>query len=95
MIAGDQLDPDFLLLWTEWAARWFLRCTAASSHGTKRIEGHVFGQALVPIPSRHEQARIIVEHAAIIDAEADSRLRKASHRALRRSFMKTVLENPQ
>jgi type I restriction enzyme, S subunit len=95
IIAGEQLEPGYLLLWMEWAARWFLRCTAASSHGTKRIEGHVFNHALVPITSRREQARIVVEHATIIDADAGLRLRMSSHQALRESFMKSVLESPR
>jgi hypothetical protein len=95
LIAGDQLEPSYLLLWTEWASRWFLRCTAASSHGTKRIEGYIFDQALVPVPCREEQKRLIVEHAAVIDVDAALRLRQASHRALRQSFMKKALAGPQ
>jgi hypothetical protein len=95
LIARDPLDPEFLLLWTEWAARWFLRRTAASTHGTKRIEGHVFGQALVPIPSREEQTHFVAEQAAVIDAGAGFSLRKAKHDELRRSFMKTALDPRQ
>jgi type I restriction enzyme, S subunit len=95
LVAGDRLDPDYLLLWTEWAARWFLRRTAASSHGTKRIEGHVFGQALVPILSREAQAHIVTEHAALMDAEAAFKQRSADHKEVSKSFVLTVLGDPQ
>ena len=95
LIAGDQLEPNYLLLWTEWAARWFLRCTSASSHGTKRIEGSIFDQALVPVPCCEEQKRLVSEHAAITNVSEGLKLRQASHRALRQSFIKKALEDPQ
>ena len=95
LIAGEQLEPNYLLLWTEWAARWFLRCTSASSHGTKRIEGSVFDQALVPIPCREEQKRLVSEHTAIFNVSEGLTLRQANHHALRQSFIKRALEDPQ
>jgi type I restriction enzyme S subunit len=88
LIAKDTIEPDYLLLWTEWAAPWFLSCCAASTHGTKRIEGRVFGSALVPVPNRDEQLAFVAEHQTILDAMETLGERKVGHKVLSRSFLK-------
>jgi type I restriction enzyme S subunit len=92
LVARGQLEAAYLFLWAEWAAPWFLARTAASSHGTKRLEGHIFDQALVPVPSRSEQLRFVEQHEAFVHAETVLQLRMESLWALRRSFARAELE---
>lgn len=68
LVAGDGIEPEYLTLWAEWAAPWFLSCCAASSHGTKRIEGQVFGKALIPLVDRAVQKRLISEQRRLFEA---------------------------
>jgi type I restriction enzyme, S subunit len=92
LIAKDQVNPDYLLLWTEWAAPWFLSRCSASSHGTKRIEGQVFDRALVPVPDLDEQLSFVEEHQKIIDAIGLLDERKSLQRGLAESLLKTEME---
>jgi restriction endonuclease S subunit len=95
LVAGDAVDPRYLFLWTEWSARWFLARTAASSHGTKRIEGNLFDQALVPVPERAEQVLLVDRHQKLIDAEDAMKARFGRLQALRRSFTDAIFESSE
>jgi type I restriction enzyme S subunit len=82
LIARDGLDPDYLLLWAEWAGPWFLSCCSESSHGTKRIEGRVFDQALIPVPDLREQKTFVTEHESILETAGNLAMRLAAQREL-------------
>jgi len=92
LVAGVELLPEYLLLWTEWSARWFLTRTATSSHGTKRIEGGVFDDALVPVPNHTEQAQFVDEHKALTKVESAVVLRTKNLEGLRKTFVGRALE---
>jgi type I restriction enzyme S subunit len=95
IIAEDRVEPEYLLLWTEWAAPWFLSRTASSSHGTKRIESNVFAKALVPVPARSEQRRFVKEHQGLLDSSTAAVLRLSAYGRLKRSLVGAVLEMPE
>jgi type I restriction enzyme S subunit len=92
LVAGDELLPEYLFLWTEWASRWFLKRTASSSHGTKRIDGRVFDLALVPVLSHAEQECFIKNHRALIRGDIAVELRIENHDVLRKAFVAQVFE---
>ena len=89
--AKEGLDSDYLLLWTEWAAPWFLSCCAASSHGTKRIEGRVFNQALIPVPSLTEQRDVVAKQNVMLQAAGRLAERVMACEALRKSAMLSLI----
>jgi type I restriction enzyme S subunit len=87
LIAGDSVTPDYLFLWTQWAAPWFLSRTAMSSHGTKRIEGRVFSDAMIPVPDRAIQSEFVERHRQFEGTESMLRSRIADHVNVRRTFL--------
>lgn len=92
LVAGDELLPEYLFLWTEWASRWFLTRTASSSHGTKRIDGRVFDMALVPVLSHADQECFVKNHRALTRGETAVVLRIENHEVLRKAFVAQVFE---
>jgi type I restriction enzyme, S subunit len=95
LIAGDSITPEYLFLWAQWAAPWFLTRTAMSSHGTKRIEGRVFGDALVPVPDRTIQSELVERHRQFEATESLLRSRIADHLNVKRKFLHQVLATVQ
>jgi type I restriction enzyme S subunit len=95
LVAGPDVDPDYLLLWMTWAAPWFLRRTAASSHGTRRIAGDVFHDALVPVPALSIQKEFVDEHQSIERGTASVKSRIGVYQRLKRMLVRELLETPR
>jgi type I restriction enzyme S subunit len=55
LVPHKQIDPEYLTLWAEWSGPWFLKRCGESSHGTKRIEGSVLAEALIPVVALDQQ----------------------------------------
>ena len=92
LIARGELHADYLFLWSEWAARWFLRRVSNSSHGTKRIEGKVLGKAPVPLATGEEQMTLVSQGEAIAKGERLLRFRHLELEALRRSLLFNAID---
>ena len=92
LIPRAQFHGDYLFLWTEWAARWFLRRVSISSHGTKRIEGKILGRAPVPLATDEEQNTLVVQGEAMADAERLLQARYVELQTLRRSLLSAALD---
>lgn len=91
LVAGESLLPDYLFLWAEWSAPWFLTRTAMSSHGTKRIEGRVFDDARIPVPERLVQARLVDRHQRLEAVRLSGRSRESEQRGFRTAFLNRIL----
>jgi type I restriction enzyme S subunit len=73
LMPGADMDSRYLARCLRWLESMVLSMTEESSHGTKRLPGHVFEQLPIPVPPLPEQRRI----ADILDkADAVRRKRK-------------------
>ena len=73
MVPAEDIDSRYLARCLRWLEPNVLSMTEESSHGTKRLPGHVFEQLPIPMPPLAEQRRL----AGILDrADAVRRKRK-------------------
>ena len=91
LVATESVIPDYLFLWTEWAAKWFLSRTAMSSHGTKRIEGRVFADARIPVPDRSVQSELVERHRRVEAVHSAGVTRTNEQQNIRRAFLNRVV----
>jgi len=92
LIARRSFNRDYLFLWTEWSARWFLRRVSISSHGTKRIEGDIVKVAPVPLATEEEQKTLVSQGQAISQGEERLLNRHLEFVELRNSILSRLLD---
>ena len=92
IVPGDDLLPEYLTLWAEWAGGWFLSRTGESSHGTKRIEGSVIDSAPIPVPATAAQAELITKQERILGAIGAINERMLRARSIRQRMCDSLLQ---
>jgi type I restriction enzyme S subunit len=92
LVPGDDLLPDYLTLWAEWAGPWFLSRAGESSHGTKRLEGHVLDSAPIPVPSKDVQRAFVSRQQQIQSAIGGIGNRLENARGLKQLMFESMLE---
>jgi type I restriction enzyme S subunit len=92
IVARPPLLPEYLTLWAEWAAPWFLTRTSESSHGTKRIESEVLEDALVPVVDESAQRELIRCQESVLGQEVLLRERLSQAANLKRNLLNSVFE---
>jgi type I restriction enzyme S subunit len=94
LVALEGVDPDFLLLWAEWASRWFLRRTAESSHGTKKLDMQVLRDARIPVPAKPVQRSLVDVHSTLREGMSAAASHLAQLRDLKTAFLDELFGAP-
>jgi hypothetical protein len=87
LIAGPSVRSEYLTLWAEWMAPWFISRTAESSHGTKRLEGHVLDNSLIPNISFDLQDIIISLDRSMLSKLSDAEFRLSQLQVSKKQFL--------
>lgn len=93
LIPHSDLTPEYVTLWAEWAAPWFLARTSESSHGTKRLTASVFDEARVPLPERCVRDAFEEQQAQLLRSRDCANIRYENAKLLKQELLAHLVES--